>query len=165
MPGSPNPCPTGREPLHAIGSDREFEPLSKRSRDKVPGVSERRPRILVVDDESDLRDILQEFLEGYGCDADTVGSAVAALQAVRERRPDVILLDLQMPGPVDGSAVLRSVGRRVPVVIVSGNADVELARAMLKEGAFDYVTKPIDFARLWSTIEAALAYGEEQRQE
>ena len=72
--------------------------------------------------------------------------------------PDVVLLDIAMPR-VDGVTVLRRIRmdhREIPVVMLTGNTDVSLARDTLKHGAFDYVTKPMDFSTLVTVIEAAV---------
>src|SRR5216110_2169586 len=104
-------------------------------------------RILVVDDEAPVREVLTEYFatEGYAVEAATSG--LEALSAVRGGRADLVLLDVRMPG-LDGVQVLRRIRElddSVPVIMVTANEDVGLAKETLKLGAFDYVAKPFDF--------------------
>ena len=80
------------------------------------------------------------------------------MAAIARARPDVVLLDFHMPG-MDGLEVLRRIGTLAPVIMVTANTDIPAARETLKSGAFDYVTKPVDFDHLDRVIEAALAWG------
>ncbi len=115
-------------------------------------------RILVVDDEPQLLDVLQEYLSQRGHHVETALNGEAALAAIARARPDVVLLDFHMPG-MDGLEVLRRIGTLAPVIMVTANTDIPAARETLKSGAFDYVTKPVDFDHLDRVIEAALAWG------
>jgi len=116
-------------------------------------------RILVVDDEAPIREVLTEYFatEGYAVEAATSG--VEALAAIRGRRADLVLLDVRMPG-LDGVQVLRRIRElddSVPVIMVTANEDVGLAKETLKLGAFDYVAKPFDFEYLDRAVAAGLA--------
>lgn len=116
-------------------------------------------RILVVDDEAPVREVLTEYFatEGYAVEAATSG--LEALSAVRGGRADLVLLDVRMPG-LDGVQVLRRIREltdRVPVIMVTANEDVSLARETLTLGAFDYVAKPFDFDYLDRAVAAGLA--------
>jgi two-component system KDP operon response regulator KdpE len=119
-------------------------------------------RILVVDDEPELRDVLQEYLAQRGHHVETAPNGEAALAAIARARPDLVLLDLHMPG-MDGLEVLRRIRTLALVIMVTANTDVPAARETLKSGAFDYVTKPIDFDHLDQVIAAALAWGARPR--
>jgi two-component system, NtrC family, nitrogen regulation response regulator NtrX len=120
-------------------------------------------RILVVDDEADIRSLLQEILseEGY-----EVRSAADAKQARSQREtvdPDLVLLDIWMPD-TDGISLLRewstSEGiRPCPVVMMSGHGTVETAVEATRLGAFDYIEKPVSLAKLLRTVERALESG------
>src|SRR5438094_712728 len=104
-------------------------------------------RILVVDDEAPVREVLTEYFATEGYAVEAAGSGVEALTAIRGGRADLVLLDVRMPG-LDGVQVLRRIrelDERVPVIMVTANEDVGLARETLKLGAFDYVAKPFDF--------------------
>jgi two-component system, response regulator, stage 0 sporulation protein F len=116
-------------------------------------------RILVVDDEAPVREVLTEYFatEGYAVEAATSG--LEALSAVRGGRADLVLLDVRMPG-LDGVQVLRRIREltdSVAVIMVTANEDVTLARETLTLGAFDYVAKPFDFDYLDRAVAAGLA--------
>ena len=115
-------------------------------------------RVLIVDDESAIRDILSEILLREGYIVETTSTGTAAIDAVRERRPDAVLLDLNIPGALDGRAVLRAIGGDVPVIVVTGINDPEDARATLQAGAFDFVAKPFDLNRVSELVAAAVVF-------
>ena len=116
-------------------------------------------RVLVVDDEENIRELLTEFLGLRGYDVVQAATAVAALAAAREQSPDVVLLDLNLRGSISGVETLRTLVRSTHVIVVSGTQDAELARATLAEGAFDYVTKPFDLGRVADVVAAAILHG------
>ncbi len=117
-------------------------------------------RILVVDDEVDIRSLIQEILTEEGYDVVTAANAAEARKAVREHSPDLVLLDIWMPD-TDGISLLsewrqehRFAG---PVVILSGHGTVETAVEATRLGAADFVEKPLSLNRLLRTVEQALA--------
>lgn len=115
-------------------------------------------RILIVDDEALVRDVLGEYFSAQGYQVELADGGEAALAAVERSRPDLVLLDIRMPG-LDGLEVLRRLrplDHGLPVIMVTANEDVVLARETLKIGAFDYVAKPFDFAYLDRAVTAAL---------
>ena len=121
-------------------------------------------RILVVDDEAPVREVLTEYFatEGYAVEAATNG--LEALSAVRGGRADLVLLDVRMPG-LDGVQVLRRIREltdSVPVIMVTANEDATLARETLMLGAFDYVAKPFDFDYLDRAVAAGFARAAEK---
>jgi DNA-binding response OmpR family regulator len=116
-------------------------------------------RILVVDDEAPVREVLTEYFATEGYAVEAAGSGAEALTAVRGGRADLVLLDVRMPG-LDGIQVLRRIrelDERVPIIMVTANEDVDLAKETLKLGAFDYVAKPFDFDYLDRAVAAGLA--------
>jgi DNA-binding NtrC family response regulator len=116
-------------------------------------------RILVVDDEAPVREVLAEYFATEGYAIETAGGGVEALTAVRGGRVDLVLLDVRMPG-LDGVQVLRRIrelDEHVPVIMVTANEDVALAKETLKLGAFDYVAKPFDFDYLDRAVAAGMA--------
>ena len=116
-------------------------------------------RILVVDDEAPVRDVLTEYFGTEGYAVESAGSGPEALSVIRGGRADLVLLDVRMPG-LDGLQVLRKIREftdDVPVIMVTANEDVALAKETLKLGAFDYVAKPFDFDYLDRAVAAALA--------
>ena len=117
-----------------------------------------RRRILLVDDEQDILDILHEHF-AKECDVETAADGMTALAIVRARRPDVIFLDINMPG-INGVDVLKSVKEldaTIPVLMVTANADNALAAEAIKRGAFSYVPKPFDLKYLNHLVAAALS--------
>jgi DNA-binding response OmpR family regulator len=119
-------------------------------------------RILVVDDEADIRVVLRTMLVRAGHDVLECDRGEPALALVRAERPELVLLDVQLPD-VDGLAVLGALRAdpetNVPVMLVSAFAtDAHIARG-LEEGAVDYVVKPFRRDDLLARIDAALTTG------
>lgn len=115
-------------------------------------------RILVVDDETSVVEVLSEYFSGQGYTVKTASSGEQALTALPEYRPAVVLLDVRMPG-LDGVEVLRRIRANdtsIAVIMVTANEDVDLARETLKLGAFDYVAKPFDFGYLDQAVTLGL---------
>jgi DNA-binding NtrC family response regulator len=117
------------------------------------------PHILVVDDEPDIRTLVQEILQDEDYDVVTAEDAAAARQALRDRRPDLVLLDIWMPD-VDGISLLKEWaeddGLPCPVIIMSGHGTVETAVEATRLGAYDFLEKPLSLAKLLLTVERAL---------
>ena len=102
--------------------------------------------ILVVDDEFTVRDSLYQWFRKDGYEVTAVENATEALQAMQDQRYEVVLLDIKMPG-MDGvelQAHLHHIDPAAAVIMITAFASVETAVRALKQGAFDYVTKPID---------------------
>ena len=117
-----------------------------------------RARIMVVDDMPDVQEFLRDFLEEEGYAVEAFGNATDALQRLDEFRPRVILLDILMPG-LSGLAALEQIqvtNPEVGIIMVTGISDDTIARKTLAQGAFDYVTKPIDLDYLKRTLETFL---------
>ncbi len=117
-------------------------------------------RMLLVDDEELVLEVLTEYFVERGYAVTAVASGEKALAAFIRERPDIVLLDIRMTG-VDGVTVLKRLHEsapNVPVIMVTANEDEALARNTLAIGAFDYVAKPFDFAHLDRTVAAALLY-------
>src|SRR5919198_6085109 len=115
-------------------------------------------RILVVDDETPVLEVLSEYFTAQGYEVLTACSGDEALAVVARTPPELVLLDIRMPG-MDGVEVLRrlrNVNQLLPVIMVTANEDVALARETLKIGAFDYVPKPFDFRYLDRVVAAGL---------
>jgi two-component system nitrogen regulation response regulator NtrX len=124
-------------------------------------------RILVVDDEADIRGLLQDILSDEGYAVDVAADAAQARQCVQQHEPDAVLLDIWMPG-TDGITLLRewqdNHAVRGPVVMMSGHGTVETAVEATRLGAFDFVEKPLSMAKLLRTVERALDAGRRARQ-
>jgi DNA-binding response OmpR family regulator len=118
-------------------------------------------QLLVVDDEEEITAVLEEHFKTCGYAVDVAHTGSDALLLAAARRPDAVLLDITMPGP-DGSEILsrlRAVDPTISVVMLTGNGDQELARKLLREGAFDYVPKPFQLDVLERIVAMAVALG------
>jgi len=117
-------------------------------------------RILVVDDEPDIRFLLKDILEDEGYVVDVAEHAQAANEIRSSTHPDLVLLDIWMP-EVDGVTLLKqwksSGDDHCPVVMMSGHGTVETAVEATRYGAIDFVEKPLSMAKLLSTVKSALS--------
>jgi two-component system, OmpR family, KDP operon response regulator KdpE len=116
-------------------------------------------RILVVDDEVQLRRLLQTGLSGYGYTVELAADGLEAIEKARSWRPDVIVLDLGLP-KLDGIAVCESVRSwsTVPIIVLSVRDTERDKIAALDLGADDYLTKPFSLAELLAHIRVALRH-------
>jgi two-component system, NtrC family, nitrogen regulation response regulator NtrX len=125
------------------------------------------PRILVVDDEADIRGLLSEILAEEGYEIEVAADAASARRAAARQEPDLVLLDIWMPD-MDGITLLREWNEKhtlhCPVVMLSGHGTVETAVEATRLGAFDFVEKPLSIAKLLRTAERALEAGKRRRQ-
>lgn len=115
--------------------------------------------ILVVDDEPEIRNLLQEILEDEGYEVETAKNGESARKLRKQRRPDLVLLDIWMPD-IDGITLLKewSEGTELPfpVIMISGHGTVETAVEATRLGAYDFIEKPLSLAKLLLTVERAL---------
>ena len=127
----------------------------------------RNARILVVDDEADIRELVQEILTEEGYVVEVAGNAAEARAACAAQLPDLVLLDIWMPD-TDGISLLRewqqSHGNALAVVMMSGHGTVETAVEATRLGALDYVEKPLSLAKLLRTVRGAIEQGGRRRQ-
>jgi DNA-binding response OmpR family regulator len=122
-------------------------------------MSESRGKILVVDDELNVAQMLAEYLTEQGYQVATAHGGIEALTKIDLEKPQVILLDIRMP-EMDGVEVLRrirSFDTEVGILMISANDDVELAKQTIAMGAFDYTLKPVDFAYLSRAVDTMMA--------
>lgn len=107
-------------------------------------------QILVVDDETPVRRVLERFLKEMGFDVIAAEDGPRALSQFRRHKPDMVLLDIVMPG-INGIEVLRQMRQESPnacVIMLTALDDEEIGRKALEAGARDYLTKPIQFVQL-----------------
>ena len=123
-------------------------------------------RILVVDDEADIRGLLKEILAEEGYEVEVAADATQARSSRAAQLPDLVLLDIWMPD-TDGITLLRewsvTDGYDCPVVMMSGHGTVETAVEATRLGAFDFVEKPLSLTKLLRTVERALDAGRRKR--
>src|SRR4030088_812471 len=118
------------------------------------------PLVLVVDDVPDNVDILQLRLESQGYEVITAGDGEAALGIIRDKLPDLVLLDIQMP-KLDGIETVKRLKADeslpfIPVIMVTARADAKDVVAGLEAGGDDYLTKPVDQSALMARVRAML---------
>ena len=124
------------------------------------------PTIFLIDDHASVRDALSEMLRVLGYSVKAYESADVFLAAVGKREPGCIVADVKMPG-TDGIGLVRELARRdiaMPVVLISGHADVPMAVAAIKSGARDFIEKPVDDTQLVAAINRALVQSFEQQE-
>jgi two-component system nitrogen regulation response regulator NtrX len=124
--------------------------------------------ILIVDDEVDIRLLVSGILADEGYATREAGNADQALEAVRARRPSLVLLDIWLQGSrLDGLGILAEIKRHhfdVPVVMMSGHGTVETAVAAIKQGAYEFIEKPFQADRLLLAVERAIESARLRRQ-
>ncbi len=111
-------------------------------------------RILVVDDEVEVCNVLKEFLGSKGYEVHTALDGSTAISKVKEVRPHIVLLDIIMPGMsgIDTLKGIKEVDPRVGVIMVTAVADQEVAKRAIGLGAYDYITKPMDLNYLETVV-------------
>jgi DNA-binding NtrC family response regulator len=117
-------------------------------------------RIVIVDDDPIVRDSLGQWFDSEGYQVETIASGREALRRIEGERWDLALLDIRMPG-MDGMELqnrLREIDPALPVIIMTGYASVETAVQALKNGAYDYITKPFDPDELVHLVTKALEH-------
>jgi len=115
--------------------------------------------IFVIDDHAAVRDALGEMLSVFGYRVKTFESADGFLQVLDQQDVGCVVADVRMPG-MDGLGLVRELARQniaLPVILISGHADVPMAVAAIKSGAEDFIEKPVDDAQLVAAINRALA--------
>ena len=118
-------------------------------------------KILIVDDEAGIRQSLGAVLQDEGYRVVLAASGEEGLEEVRREAPDMVLLDIWMPG-MDGLTVLGELKKshpRLPVVIISGHGNIDTAVKATRMGAFDFVEKPLSIERVLVSVQNALEYG------
>jgi DNA-binding NtrC family response regulator len=111
-------------------------------------------RVLIVDDEDDFRETIVKRLNARKIQAEGAASGIKALEVVKDKDFDVIVLDVKMPG-MDGIETLRHIKKMKPeieVIMLTGHASVEFGLKGMQLGAFDYVMKPAPLNELLDTI-------------
>ncbi len=111
-------------------------------------------KILVVDDEVKACELLKRFLEMKNYDVIVANNGEDALEMVKHEKPDVMLLDVRMPG-MEGTEVLKRVrefDKDVGIIMVTAVKEEDVGKAAIKSGADEYITKPIDFNYLETSI-------------
>ena len=115
--------------------------------------------VLVVDDEADIRELVSGVLEDEGYAVRSAGDSTQTLDAIEERRPSMVLLDVWLQGSkLDGIQLLQEIKRRdstLPVLMISGHGNLDTAVAAVREGAIDFIEKPFEAERLLYLVNRA----------
>src|SRR3569623_3425413 len=108
--------------------------------------------ILIVDDEQDIRDLVSGVLEDEGYSTRTAANSTEALQALVDRRPSLVLLDVWLQGSkLDGLQLLEEIKRRapsLPVLMISGHGNLDTAVSAIRQGAVAFIAQPIEAGHL-----------------
>jgi len=117
-----------------------------------------RKRILVVDDEASQHGLIGDFLERKGFVVQSVSDATSAIEHVKESAPEMVVMDVRMPGMdgLEALKVIREESPALPVLLITAYADVRDAVRAMRDGAVDYLTKPVDLDELAAAIEDAI---------
>lgn len=114
-------------------------------------------RVLVVDDDPAMLDVLRMRLQVWGYEVFLAEDALTGAQLAAQESPDVILTDVWLPD-ASGVDLLRALAKadpRIPIILMSAHGSVDLAVESMKQGALDYLTKPLDYRRLKELLTAA----------
>src|SRR5260221_2138480 len=115
--------------------------------------------VLVVDDEADIRELVSGVLEDEGYAVRPAADSTQTLDAIEERRPSMVLLDVWLQGSrLDGLQLLQEIKLRdptIPVLVISGHGNLDTAVAAVREGAVDFIEKPFEAERLIYLVDRA----------
>lgn len=112
-------------------------------------------KVLVVDDEEDIREVIQDRLEAYGFTVITAGTGLEALKKLSMEKVDGIFLDVKMPelGGIETLEEIRKRDRKTPIIIITSSSTREAAIEAIAKGADEYVLKPFEWEELKGKIE------------
>ncbi|GHB77784.1 sigma-54-dependent transcriptional regulator [Persicitalea jodogahamensis] len=124
-------------------------------------------KVLVVDDEADICMLLKRFLTKSGFEVETAQNGKRGLQLVEEFKPDLVMTDFRL-GDITGADLLVSIKKKlpqVPVLIITGYSDIKTAISVMRQGAYDYITKPLFPDEILVTVKKALADADNEEEE
>jgi CheY-like chemotaxis protein len=112
-------------------------------------------KVLVVDDEADIVEVIQDRLEAYGFTVATAGNGLEALKKLSMERFDGIFLDVKMPemGGIEALEEIRKKDKKIPIIIITSSSTREAAIEAMAKGASEYVLKPFEWEELKAKIE------------
>jgi len=127
----------------------------------------RAPTVYVVDDDASTRELLSWLMKREGLEVQTFAEARAFLESYASDAPGCLILDLNMPGMsgLDLQQNLKAAGVTIPVIFLSGRADVPKAVRAVKEGAIDFIEKPFDYKQVASLVRDCIARDARSRAE
>jgi CheY-like chemotaxis protein len=112
-------------------------------------------KVLVVDDEEDILEVIQDRLQAYGFTVATAGNGLEALKKLSTERFDGIFLDVKMPemGGIEALERIRKTDTKIPIIIITSSSTREAAIEAMAKGATEYVLKPFEWEELKAKIE------------
>lgn len=158
MTNSPS-IPVGQ---NAVGQSHPVTPAAK-----PPKAQSKPARILIVDDEAPIREVLSASLKDEGHFVFTAHDGESGLRALREFRPEIVFLDIWMPGSIDGIEVLTTARKQFPsidFIMISGHGTIETAVKATKLGAWDFIEKPLSMDKILITISNIIQYQQEREE-
>lgn len=129
-------------------------------------MKEQNPVVFVIDDDREIREGLDSLIRSIGLRAATFASAADFLKAPRPNAPSCLVLDVRMPGQsgLDLQTQLRASGIHIPTIFITGHGDIPMTVRAMKEGAMEFLTKPVRGQELLDAIQKAIARDRELRQ-
>jgi FixJ family two-component response regulator len=130
-------------------------------------MKEQDPVVFVIDDDRMIRDGLQSLIKSVGLRVETFGSAQDFLAAKRPDSPACLVLDVRMPGlsGLDLQLKLSEAGIQIPIIFITGHGDIPMSVRAMKEGAYEFLTKPVRGQDLLDAIQKAIASDRALRKE
>jgi DNA-binding response OmpR family regulator len=161
------PQATQQRPLHELGTPDEGVPEPQRDiglhtpwlhLERSSTTEHGQPSVVVIDDDGDIRESLVGLLRSVGLSVESFASAQQFLTSRRSGRPRCLVLDVRLPGTsgLDFYDDLIKANMRLPVVFISGYADVPMSVRAMKAGAFEFLTKPVRHQDLLDAIQLAI---------
>ena len=124
-------------------------------------------KVLVIEDDRNIADLLRLYLEKEGMDCQVMGDGLAGLEKYHQFQPDLVLLDIMLPG-MDGWSVCRKIREtsKTPIIMLTAKGELEDKVSGLEMGADDYITKPFEMKEVLARVHAVLRrFGEEEQTE
>src|SRR4051812_3714560 len=122
-------------------------------------------KILIIDDEAPIREVLSATIKDEGYTVSAAHDGASGLQAIRNFNPDIVFLDIWMPGDMDGMQVLNQARKEFPTVdfvMISGHGTIETAVKATKLGAWDFIEKPLSVDKINIVISNIVSYQQEK---
>jgi len=117
------------------------------------------PTVFIIDDDSGVRESIQDLVESVGLHAESFATAQQFLASERRDAPSCLVLDVRLPGisGLDLQRELKKAGIKIPIIFISGHADIPMSVRAMKSGAFEFLTKPFRDQALLDVIQRALS--------
>ena len=130
-------------------------------------MSEQKPIVFILDDDSMVRNGIESLVRSIGLRAVMFSSAAEFLVASRPDAPACLILDVRMPGQsgLDLQTALRNAGIHIPIIFITGHGDIPMSVRAMKEGAMEFLTKPVRSQDLLDAVQKAIAHDRELRQQ